>query len=75
MKHQHNYCPACHSSDVKVISTSRQPHGQVIRRRACLEPDCDHRWYTLQQPEAVLQTHQVVRTKNFGYRLLQEVTE
>ena len=74
MKRQHCYCPLCFSSDLKVISTTRQADDQIIRRRACLEPDCLHRWYTLQQPEEPISRDRLLHTRGFGYQLLQEVT-
>ena len=70
MKHKHCYCPVCLSSDLRVISTHRQPDDQIIRRRVCLEPDCGYRWWTLQQPEQVLDPSEFRHTKSFGYQLL-----
>ena len=70
MKHQNVFCPNCHSSDLRVISTHRQLDGLIIRRRFCLEDDCGHKWYTLQQPETVLDLNAFRHTRGFGYQLL-----
>jgi len=45
-------CPECHSARVKVVMTTYATTGEKVRRRHCLT--CDHRWYTLQQPETIL---------------------
>ena len=53
-----NGCPQCSSPTTKVVSVIRGGEGgSVLRRRRC--ESCDHRWYTLQQPEVVLRKHQV----------------
>ena len=69
----HNFCPVCRSSDLKVISVARQPDNQIIRRRACLEPDCGYRFYTLQAPETVLDSSKLRHARGFGYQLLEAV--
>ena len=66
----HNFCPVCRSSDVKVISVAREPDSQIIRRRACLETDCGYRWYTLQQPEQVLDPSRISNSGGFKRSLL-----
>ena len=70
MKHQNVFCPNCHSSDIRVISTHRQFDGLIIRRRFCMEDDCKNKWYTKQPPEEVICTGQLRHTRNFGYQLL-----
>lgn len=42
-------CPACRGSLTSIIRSISQQDGLIIRRRRCA--DCDHRWYTAQQPE------------------------
>lgn len=57
-KSEHLACPECGSTPTKVVSVIRGGEGDtVLRRRHCTS--CDHRWYTLQQPEVVLRKHQV----------------
>lgn len=49
------HCPKCGSGS-RVVLTREVPEG-AVRRRACLQ--CDHRWYTLQPPEALLPNHRI----------------
>jgi len=51
-------CPACGHPYSKVVSTTREhSDNTTLRRRHC--KSCDHRWYTLQQPEEILNAYQV----------------
>ena len=46
-------CPECGSRQLRVVLTTNTKEKEVVRRRRCLR--CDHRWYTLQPPERVLE--------------------
>ena len=46
-------CPKCGARNVRVCMTKSTDDGVNIRRRICL--GCDHRWYTGQEPEYVVQ--------------------
>ena len=45
-------CPECRSQRVYVVMTKPTQDGQILRRRHCHA--CDHRWYSLQSPEVVI---------------------
>jgi transcriptional regulator NrdR family protein len=51
-------CPACRHPATGVISTYSLSDGLSVRRRRCLE--CDHRWYTAQEPEYLLRSSDVI---------------
>lgn len=46
-------CPKCGVWDSRVSLTRNTDDGVSIRRRICL--NCDHRWYTGQEPEFIVQ--------------------
>ena len=50
-------CPECGNGRTRVVCTKRAPDGVTIRRRKC--PICEHRWYSLQYPEVVIETGEV----------------
>ena len=50
-------CPQCRYPASKVICTYNLADGRLVRRRACLE--CDHRWYSLQEPEYLIQPREI----------------
>lgn len=53
-----NGCPSCGSDTTRVVSVIKGGEGEtILRRRHC--PSCEHRWYTLQQPEEILAKHAV----------------
>ena len=45
-------CPECNSQRVYIVMTKPTQDSRTLRRRRC--DDCEHRWYTLQQPEEVI---------------------
>ena len=45
-------CPNCRVYETRVINTSFTETREIVRRRRCTV--CDHRWYTVQQAEALL---------------------
>ena len=47
-------CPSCDSPShqTRVVLTTRTQEDQVVRRRHCKA--CDHRWYTIQGKEQLL---------------------
>lgn len=49
------HCPKCGAAKarLRVVLTARSGADEVVRRRHCRA--CDHRWYTLQPPETLLQ--------------------
>ena len=42
---------------VRVVLTTRTRKGESVRRRHC--KCCEHRWYTVQEPEVVLQDREL----------------
>ena len=42
-------CPKCGNARTRVVLTKRTSDKVTIRRRWC--PICEHRWYSIQQPE------------------------
>ena len=48
-------CPKCGGRFNRVILRKPTLDGDFIRRRHCL--DCDHRWYTLQTAETLIDGH------------------
>lgn len=57
-KPDHLGCPNCGHNPSKVVSVVKGGEGDtILRRRHC--PSCDHRWYTLQEPELLLPKHAV----------------
>ncbi len=63
MKHQTQKCPDCNGLAARVVCTKTGEDGVVIRRRRC--DICNHRWYTVQYPEAVVKGREV-KWKNSG---------
>lgn len=45
-------CPSCASQLTRVVSVTTTADGDRLRRRYCRL--CDHRWYSLQPPERVI---------------------
>jgi len=71
MKHQYVFCPICHSSNLKVVSTDRdRPTNNIIRRRACQEPDCGYRWWAEQPPERIIDRDRLTYSPRYGYQLV-----
>ncbi|MFZ9095527.1 MAG: hypothetical protein ACO22O_12365 [bacterium] len=58
-------CPNCLSTELSVTSTFKvaECKGQVVRRRRCKA--CDHKWYTLQQPEEVVDSYRIIFHRPF----------
>lgn len=50
-------CPECFGRNTYVVSTYHTTKYLMVRRRRC--EDCDHRWYTQQQPEQPLNSYQI----------------
>ena len=50
-------CPACTSSRIEVVKTSRTALEEIIRRKHCLICGC--RWYTIQPPEREIPDYDV----------------
>lgn len=46
-------CPSCGAHRIRVVLTTYSTDKEIIRRRRCLA--CEHRWYTIQQPEKLLE--------------------
>ena len=50
-------CPKCRSPLTRVMrTTADRTTGEILRRRVCEE--CNHRWYTAQEPEYLIPTRQ-----------------
>jgi transcriptional regulator NrdR family protein len=45
-------CPQCSGKATYVVCTFHTEAEQLVRRRRCRF--CDHRWYTVQNPEQLL---------------------
>lgn len=45
-------CPSCRHPASRVVTTFNLSDGRIVRRRRC--PECDHRWYTQQEPEFII---------------------
>jgi len=50
-------CPECGQGRTRVVCTKRATDGVTIRRRRCVI--CDHRWYSVQQPEVPVSDHEI----------------
>jgi len=50
-------CPKCSHVRTRVVLTKRATNGVTIRRRFC--PVCDHRWYSVQYPEVVVDKDEI----------------
>ncbi len=50
-------CPVCRHELTLVVQASNQDDGMIVRRRKCQA--CDHRWYTLQEPEYMVKAEAV----------------
>lgn len=57
-------CPKCRHLITKVVRSGAEDGGQIVRRRLC--PACDHRWFTLQEPEYVVKPELVRWSGNEG---------
>lgn len=65
-------CPECGSMRTEVVTTStKTKDGTRVRRRHCLI--CDHRWYTIQPPERVIDSSRLkwVRFRSREIRILE----
>jgi len=59
---KHNVpCPKCNSLSIKVICIKYDEEKCAVRRKLCL--DCEHRFYTLQYPEALISSKEIKYTK------------
>jgi len=56
-------CPSCDApyDQLRVVLTTYTKQKETVRRRCCLR--CEHRWYTLQHPEKVLDSDAVTWTR------------
>jgi hypothetical protein len=54
-------CVICQSKNTYVVCTYHTEAGLLVRRRHCKA--CDHRWYTKQEPEQTISSHQVKWTR------------
>jgi transcriptional regulator NrdR family protein len=50
-------CPKCGHGVTTVVQVCEQGDGRIARRRKCAL--CDHRWFTVQEPEYVVPRDQV----------------
>lgn len=50
-------CPQCGGRATYVVCTFRTEAEQLVRRRRC--QFCDHRWYTVQDPEQTLSQYNI----------------
>jgi transcriptional regulator NrdR family protein len=50
-------CPKCREPLTTVVNVSSDDGGPTLRQRKC--PNCEHKWFTLQEPEYILPTDQV----------------
>ena len=55
-------CPECNTRSCKVICIKYDEYGRAIRRKFCL--NCKHRWYTVQYPEALIESREIAYTRN-----------
>lgn len=51
-------CPECQCPLSKVVQSSVERDGRIVRRRACKR--CDHRWFTIQPAEVAVDRERVV---------------
>lgn len=50
-------CPVCRHEVTIVVQSADQADGRIVRRRKCAA--CDHRWFTVQEPEYLVPASQV----------------
>jgi len=50
-------CPQCGGKNTYVVCTYHTERHELIRRRHCRF--CDHRWYTIQDPEQPLSKYRI----------------
>ena len=50
-------CPVCRHEVTIVVQAADQPDGRIVRRRRCAA--CEHRWFTVQEPEYLVPRSQV----------------
>jgi transcriptional regulator NrdR family protein len=50
-------CVKCSGKNTHVVCTYQTAAGQIVRRRHCRF--CDHRWYTIQDPEQPLSKYRI----------------
>ena len=62
-------CPECGSQLTKVVMTKPVQGGGTLRRRHCKL--CDNRWYSYQDPEIMVKSHQVVWRHRHYVRVLE----
>lgn len=58
-------CPVCGYRRTHVVMSNQDDVGRIIRRRHCRS--CDHRWYTIQQPEAEISQYDLVWPRGKPY--------
>ena len=61
-------CPECGSLLTKVVMTKAAEDGGTLRRRHCRV--CDNRWYSYQDPEIMVKSHQIVWRHRHYVRVL-----
>jgi len=50
-------CPKCREPLTKVVNVSSNDGGETLRQRKC--PACEHKWFTLQEPEYLLPSNRI----------------
>ena len=61
-------CPDCGSMLTRVVMTKGVEDGGTLRRRHCRL--CDKRWYSYQDPEILVTSHQIVWRHRHYVRVL-----
>ena len=51
-------CPSCHYFNSSVNETRRLRNGWMRRHRRCHQPECGHRWYTVEVPRDYIDTEE-----------------
>jgi len=54
-------CPKCESLSIEVVCIKYDEENCAVRRKLCR--DCEHRFYTLQYPEAIVSNREIKYTK------------
>ena len=50
-------CPKCREPLTQVVNVSSNDGGETLRQRKC--PACEHKWFTLQEPEYLVPSNRV----------------
>ena len=45
-------CPKCREPLTKVLCSGWEDGGEIVRQRKC--PNCEHKWFTAQEPEYIV---------------------